>query len=65
MTKHEIECVVIKETKAEWQRLCFTMASFLSVLSLMPKLVENELIALPVMALIIGIFGYFILLKDM
>lgn len=64
MAKHEIEYVVIKENKAEWQRLCFTMASFLSVLSLMPKLIENQLIALPILVLIIIVFGYFILLKD-
>lgn len=58
------EFIVIKEYKSNWQKLCFLISGLLTMFSLLPKLTENQLIALPIMVYVVWFICDFLLLRD-
>ena len=61
---NDIDCVVIKTRKKEWQKLVFLIANLVSLCSLMQQLYDNNLLALVVLAIVSFIIGDILLLED-
>ena len=62
-----IDFIVVKERKREWQRAMFTLANFVSLLALIVKVNENDIFTKPfaigVIITIFIIFIYYIFVK--